>query len=172
MVTRVGIGIAETPDVALALANTYVAIPESILATDSGSAFLQLGKKFKLHLQVNHSESMVGPGGEHNNNSESFSARQDRSESGVYLNIEPKYLCDYATETAFREDHRRRPPGATASRAMHCALNVGLSHFWRGFTHGHHRDYELLFPANRAANPSGPVKGRSPISSVNGRPPR
>ena len=159
LVTRVGVGIAETPEVALSLASAYVAIPESILATDSGTAFSQLGKKFQYHLQVNHSETLVGPNGEHNNNSESFSARQDRSEKGVYLNVEPKYLCDYATETAFREDHRRRAPGATADRALHCALNVGYSQYWRGFTHGHHRDFELLHPANQAAMPSGPKKG-------------
>ena len=172
LVTRVGVGIAETPEVALSLASAYVAIPESILATDSGTAFSQLGKKFQYHLQVNHSETLVGPNGEHNNNSESFSARQDRSEKGVYLNVEPKYLCDYATETAFREDHRRRAPGATADRALHCALNVGYSQYWRGFTHGHHRDFELLHPANQAAMPSGPKKGRSPVAAVNGRPPR
>ena len=172
VMTRVGVGLAETPEIARALANAYVVIPESILATDSGTAFSQLGKKFQLHLQVNHSETLSGPNGEHNNNAESFTSRQDRAESGVYLNIEPKYLCDYATETAFREDHRRRAPGATSNRALHCALNVGLSDYWRGFTHGHHRDFELLFPANRPHAPSGPAKGKSPISSANGTPPR
>lgn len=172
VMTRVGVGLAETPEIAKALANAYVAIPESILSTDSGTAFSQLGKKFQYHLQVNHSETLSGPDGEHNNNAESFTSRQDRAEKGVYLNIEPKYLCDYATETAFREDHRRRAPGATSNRALHCALNVGLSIYWRGFTHGHHRDFELLFPVNRPHPPSGPTKGKSPISSVNGRLPR
>jgi hypothetical protein len=172
LVTRVGVGMAETPEVALSLANAYVAIPESILASDSGLAFSKLGAKFQYHLQVNHSETLSGPNGEHNNFAESYGARQDRAEKGVYLNIEPKYLCDYATETAFREDHRRRAPGATSSHLLHFALNVGLSHYWRGFTHGHHRDFEILHPSNKAATPSGPKKGKSPISSVNGRPPR
>lgn len=172
LVTRVGIGMAETPEVALSLARAYVAIPESILATDSGVAFSKLGKEFQYHLQVNHSETLSGPNGEHNNFAESYGARQDRAEKGVYLNIEPKYLCDYATETAFREDHSRRAPGATSIRALHCALNVGLSQYWRGYTHGHHRDFEMLHPVNQVAAPSGPKKGKSPISSVNGRPPR
>ncbi len=90
--TRVGIGMAETPDVAMSLANAYIAIPESILATDSGTAFSKLGKEFKCHFQVNHSETLSGPNGEHNNFAESFGARQDRAEKGVYLNIEAKYL--------------------------------------------------------------------------------
>lgn len=171
-VTRIGVGLAETPEVAEALANAYVAIPESILSTDTGTAFSKLGKKFQIHLQVNHSETLVGPEGQHSNNAESFSARQDRSESGVYLNIEPKYLTDYVAETAFREDHRRMAPGATADRALHWALSVGHSHYWRGFTHGRHRHHEILATGNRPAASSGPEKGRSPISTVNGRPPR
>ena len=172
LTTRIGVGEAETPAVAEALANAYVAMPESFLATDTGTAFAALGKRFQSHSQVNHSETLMGPLGQHNNNAESFSARQDRSEKGVYLNIEPKYLTDYVAETAFREDHRRMPPGAAADRALGYALSVGLSHHWRGYTHGRHRGHEILVTGNRAAKASGPEKGRSPISSANGRPPR
>lgn len=172
LVTRVGVGLAETPQVAEALANAFVAMPESFLATDTGTAFIALGKKFQAHSQVNHSETLVGPEGQHNNNAESFSARQDRSEKGVYLNIEPKYRTDYSAETAFREDHRRMAPGATADRLLGFALSVGLSHHWRGYTHGRHRNYEILITGNRPVRASGPEKGRSPISSMNGRPPR
>lgn len=172
MLTRVGIGLAETPDVAKALVDAYVAKPESILATDTGTAFKDVGKEFQLHLAVNHSETLVGPKGEHVNNSEGFTARQDRSEKGVYLNIEPKYLMDYVVETAFREDHRRVAPGRQADRALHFALNVGRSHYWTNFTHGHHRDFEILALANRPAAASGPKKGRSPVAAVNGRAPR
>ena len=172
LVTRVGVGLAETLDVAQALVDLYVATPESTLSTDMGGAFNKVGKEFQLHLQVNHSETLVGPEGQHVNNSEGFTARQDRSEKGIYLNIEAKYLHDYVVETAFREDHRRLAPGAQADRALFWALNVGLSHYWRGFTHGKHRDYEILKPANRPAKASGPAKGSSPVSAMNGRPPR
>ena len=161
VVTRIGVGLAETPDVAEALARAYVAIPESILSTDTGTAFSRLGKEFQLHLQVNHSETLVGPKGQHSNNAESFSSRQDRSEKGVYLNIEPKYLTDYVAETAFREDHRRMAPGAVADRALRCALSVGHSHHWRGFTHGHHRKHEILATGNRPAEASGPARLRA-----------
>ena len=164
--TRVGIGRAETPDVAEALATAYIAMPESILASDTGTAFSKLGKQFQLHMTVNHSESLIGPDGEHNNNAESFSARQDRAEKGVYLNIEPKYLHDYAVETAFREDHRRKAPGAASDLAMYHALNVGHSHHWRGFTHGHHRKYEILATGTMPAAASGPAKGTMAGSSA------
>jgi hypothetical protein len=170
--TRIGVGMGETPDVAQALAEAYVAVPESILATDTGSAFFKLGKEFQLHLQVNHSETLVGPNGEHVNNAEGFTARQDRSEKGVYLNIEPKYLSDYVAETAFREDHRRLAPGAQADRALGFALSVGPSHFWSGFTHGQHRGYELLATGRKPAPSSGPMRGRSPVPAENGRLPR
>lgn len=159
--TRVGVGIAETPEVAEALARSYVAIPESVLSTDTGTAFSKLGKKFLLHLQVNHSEALVGANGEHSNNSESFSARQDRSEKGIYLNIEPKYLHDYAVDTAFREDFRRSAPGRASDMAMHHALSVGLSQYWRGFTHGHHRKHEILATGTRPFPSSGPRRGFS-----------
>jgi hypothetical protein len=43
------------------------------------------------------------------------------SELGIYLNLEPKYLLDYAVETAFREDHRRLPPGEVADVILHYA---------------------------------------------------
>lgn len=172
VLTRVGIGLAETPDVAQALVDAYVAKPESILATDTGTAFKAVGKEFQLHMAVNHSETLVGDAGEHVNNSEGFTARQDRSEKGVYLNIEPKYLMDYVVETAFREDHRRLPPGQQADRAAHFALNVGRSRYWTNFTHGKHRDFEILTPKNRPAKASGPEKGRSPVAAVNGRLPR
>jgi len=172
MTTRIGICLAETPQAAEIMARQFVAIPESILSTDTGVAFSKLGKEFQVHLQVNHSETLVGPEGQHANNSESFSSRMDRAEKGIYLNIEPKYMNDYAVEMAFREDHNRLAPGETSDRFLHYALGVGLSHHFRGYTHGHHRNHEVLLTGNQYAAPSGPAKGRSPVSMANGRPPR
>lgn len=170
--SRVGICLFESPQAAELLAQKFVAIPESILATDSGVAFSKLGKKFQVHQTVNHSETLVGPEGQHVNNSEGYSARMDRAEKGVYLNIEPKYTLDYAVETCFREDHNRMAPGEASKRYWHYALGVGESQNFRGYTHGKHRNYEMLLTGNQYAAPSGPAKGQSPISMVNGRPPR
>jgi hypothetical protein len=95
-----------------------------------------------------------------------------RAEKGVYLNVDPKYLLDYAVEIVFRSDTRRLPNGTQLRIALNIAFSVGVSKYWRGFTHGKHRTEELTQPTPRPAPSSGPRKGRSPISSVNGRPPR
>ena len=81
------------------------------------------------------------PEGQHNNNAESFSARQDRAEKGAYWNIEPKYLTDYAAETVFREDHRQTVAGAFADRAL-----------------------------RQASRTSGPTQGRPRLDGLGGHP--
>lgn len=96
----------------------------------------------------------------------------DRAEQGVYLNLEPKYLLDYAVKTAFRTDTRRLLNGLQLRIALRIALNVGPSKYWRGFTRGRHRKIELLHPAPQAAPSSGPAKGRHPVTSISGRLPR
>ncbi|GAC1540358.1 MAG: hypothetical protein NVS2B4_19880 [Ramlibacter sp.] len=55
---------------------------------------------------------------------------------------------------------------------MGIVLNVGKSKYWSGFTHGSHRDYEILATGHAPALPSGPKEGRSPVPAENGRLPR
>jgi hypothetical protein len=55
------------------------------------------------------------------------------------MNIEPKYMLDYATEIAFRSDTRRLPNGQQLKLALNLAMTVGESEYWKGFTRGHHR---------------------------------
>lgn len=169
--TRVGVGFAETPDVIQALAERYVMMPESTLSTDSASGYNSLGRQFKLHLTVNHSETLVGPDGENNNQAEGFTARQDRAEAGVYLNIEPKYLHDYACETAFREDHRRLSPVHLCEKALFWAMNLGVSQYWTNFTAGEHRKYELMVPVNRSTAAEEAAR-RAGLNARPARPPR
>lgn len=170
--TKVGVGMAETPEVAEYLAHRHVLMPESILATDLGVAFSKLGKKFRLHTTVNHSETLVGPNGEHVNMAESFTARQDRAEAGIYLNIEPKYLHEYACETAFREDHRRVSPRLKTEKLLFWALNVGKSQYWRNYTAGENRQFEELVPKRRAVGASSGPRKRVPGQEMEIRPPR
>lgn len=170
--TRVAVGLAETAPIAEAIMRNFVAMPESYLNTDSSPAYTELGKQYRAHLTVEHSKELSGPNGENNNQAEELNWRYDRAEKGVYLNIEPKYMLDYAVEVAFRADTRRLPNGQQLKLALAVALSVGESLFWKGFTHGQHRKVELIHPAPQAASSSGPDKGRHPISSMNGRPPR
>lgn len=122
-------------------------------------------------MTVEHSKELRGPNGENNNQSEELNWRYDRAEKGVYLNIEPKYMLDYAVETSFRADTRRLANGQQLKLALAVALNVGESMFWKGFTHGQHRTVELTHPMPQAAGASGPPKGRQP-GSRDPRPPK
>lgn len=169
---RIAVGLAETGPIADAVLKSFVALPESFLNTDSSPAYAAAGKRSRGHFVVEHGKELSGPNGENNNQAEELNGRYDRAEKGIYLNIEPKYLLDYAVETAFRSDTRRIPNGEQLKLAMSLALNVGPSQFWPGFTHGRHRTVELLCPQPQFARASGPAKGRHPISSANGRPPR
>lgn len=121
---------------------------------------------------VEHSRRVVGPLGENNNQAEEINWRFDRAERGVYLNIEPKYMLDYAAEIGFRSDTRRLPNGEQLKLALNLALSVGETLWWSGFTHGRHRDVELLITGPRPAGASGPPKGRHPNSQQNGRSPQ
>ena len=157
--TRVAIGLAETAPIAESIMKAYVAIPESNLNTDSSPAYTELGKQFLAHRTVEHAKTLSGPNGENNNQAEELNWRQDRAERGIYLNIEPKYLLDYAAETAFRSDTRRLSNGQQLRLALNIAMSVGRSMFWTGFTKGRHREMELIHPAPRPAKASGPPKG-------------
>ena len=170
--TRVAVGLVETAPVAEAIMRDFVAMPESYLNSDASPAYTELGKRYRTHQTVEHAKELSGPNGENNNQSEELNWRYDRAEKGIYLNIEPKYMLDYAVETAFRADTRRLPNGEQLKLALAVALSVGESVFWRGFTRGYHREVELIHPVPQPANSSGPDKGSHPLSSRNGRPPR
>ncbi len=170
--SRVAIGMLEDAKVAQSVIKKFIAKPESVLNTDTAGAYKDEGSGFKGHRTVEHQKELVGPEGQNNNLAEELNFRLDRAEHGIYLNLEPKYLLDYAVETAFRADTRRLPNGAVLRIMLGIALSVGLSEYWRGFTHGRHRAVELLDPLPRAAAPSGPAKGRDPFANATRRPPR
>jgi len=91
----------------------------------------------------------------------------------MYLNIEPKHMLDYGTETAWRSDTRRLGNGGQLDNLLSVALRNGLSRFWRGYTHGKHRKVEFIAGEGAVPAPaSGPKKGQKPNSQMNGRPPR
>lgn len=170
--SRVAIGLVEDKAVAKSVVKKFVAKSESFLNTDTANAYEEEGGKFLGHRTVEHAKELVGPDGQNNNLAEELNFRFDRAEHGMYLNLEPKYLLDYAVETAFRADTRRLPNGTVLRIIIGIALNVGLSQYWRGFTHGRHRNVELLDPLPRPAPASGPAKGRDPLLNATGRPPR
>lgn len=160
--TKVAISRAEDLPSLTAVINDFVAGGESFLNSDGFGPYKDPGAGFLEHRQANHSVALVGPNGENNNLSEELNFRMDRAEQGVYLNLEPKYLLDYAVETAFRADTRRMPNGSQLQIALHLALNVGLSHYWRGFTHGRHSPADRPRDAILDRRPAADLRGRIP----------
>tara|TARA_R110001583_G_scaffold165276_2_gene317816 strand:- start:20443 stop:21105 length:663 start_codon:yes stop_codon:yes gene_type:complete len=171
-VTRVAVGLTETSPIAESILKDFVAMPESWLNTDSSPAYQELGKRFMEHRTVEHSKELSGPKGQNNNQAEEYNWRYDRAEKGIYLNIEHKYLLDYAVETAFRSDTRRLSNGKQLRLALHVVMSVGESLFWKGYTRGHHRKVELIHPLPQSAPASGPAKGSNPRQRMQDRPPR
>jgi hypothetical protein len=74
-----------------------------------------------------------------------------RTAEGTYLAISNKYLKDYASEVAWRTDTRKLSTGDKLKHVLRQALTVGMSIWWRGYTHGHHRTDELLIEGAQPA---------------------
>ena len=85
-----------------------------------------------------------------------------RAVDGIYLSPSNKYLADYAAELAWREDTRRMTIGKRLKHILKTALGVELSLRWRRYTHGHHREEELLIKGPREAEGRGKKKGWKP----------
>ncbi|HEY6456498.1 MAG TPA: transposase [Steroidobacteraceae bacterium] len=168
--TRVIVSSNENRPAVNSVVRQFTAYGESILNTDNFPPYSRMDRIFTEHRQVVHSVSLRGPNGENNNLVEEINFRYDREERGTHLNIEPKYLLEYAVEAAFRADTRRLSNGDQLRRILHLTGSIGRSQFWIGYTQGLHRDDELSKPHRKKAKPSGPEKRWDP--RINHRPPR
>jgi hypothetical protein len=176
LATRVVVAKLEDGASIREMVRTKIASKESKLETDSDPAYGPIGADMfdGHHSTVNHSEEFVAADGSTNNNAEEFNFRLDRSEKGTYLNLEPKYLLDYAVENAFRADTRRMTNGAQLKQLFKLVCSVGVSEYWKGFTHGNHRTVELLVLGAEPAPSSGKPKAAAlPVPKPSEpRPPR
>lgn len=82
--------------------------------------------------RVNHSV-MFWDDGACTNWAESYFSRLRRAEVGVHHHISGRYLAAYASEMAWREDHRRVSNGAQFHRVASTALALPKSNAWRGY---------------------------------------
>lgn len=156
--TRVAVACAETTSTVTTMAKQY-ASAESIIMTDEDPAYASFKRYFADHKTVNHSKEYSKPDGTNNNQAESFNYRVRRAVEGIYLSASNKYLKDYAAEQAWREDTRRLSTGEKLKHLFRVALGVGMSLWWRGYTHGKHRQEELLIEGARPAKGRGRKKG-------------
>ena len=156
--TRVGIAISESAASVTTMARQF-ASAESVIYSDEDPAYASFRRLFADHKTINHSKGYSDGNGTSNNLAESFNWRMRRGAEGIYLNPSNKYLREYAVEQAWREDTRRL---STSKKLMHLfrhALSVGLSQWFRGYTHGKHRAVELLVGGPQPAKGRGRPKG-------------
>lgn len=98
---------------------------------DEATVWDELHTKFDAR-RVNHSVCFWDDGA-CTNWAESYFSRLRRAEVGVHHHISGKYLQAYATEMAWRENHRRQSNGAQFNRVATTALALGKSSKWRGY---------------------------------------
>jgi transposase-like protein len=159
--TRVAIAITESSKTVIAMATRF-ASAESVILSDEDPSCASFGHLFAAHKTINHSKGYSDGKGVSNNLAESFNWRMRRAVEGIYLSASNKYMQDYASEQAWREDTRRMSTGKKLSHLLWVALSVGLSRWWRGYTHGHHREEELLIEGDLPAPGRGRPKGWMP----------
>lgn len=156
--TRIAIALTESTKTVTAMAQRF-ASTESVIMSDEDPSYASFSGLFASHRTINHSIAYSKPDGTNNNQAESFNARMRRAVHGVYLCPSNKYLADYAAEQAWREDVCKMPSGKKLAHLFRIVMGVGMSLWWRGYTHGHHRKVELLVEGMQPADGRGKKKG-------------
>ena len=82
--------------------------------------------------RINHQEA-YSDGEACTNQAESFFSRLRRAEIGVHHHISGPYLHAYASEMAWREDHRRISNGEQYLLTVNAALSHPVSRQWKGY---------------------------------------
>jgi len=67
------------------------------------------------------------------NQAESYFSRLRRAEIGTHHHISGRYLHQYASEMAWREDHRREPNGSQFMLMAGAAMTHPVSRQWAGY---------------------------------------
>lgn len=130
----------------------------STIRTDELPAYGNVKVMGYLHQVVNHSEEFSSDEGYNENQAESYFSRMRRACIGIYHRVTPKYMLDYATETAWREDVRRKDLRTQLTELFLRVCRAGLSKDWKNYCHGNRRQIELLFQGS-----AGNIGGANPV---------
>ena len=98
---------------------------------DEGTGWDALHAGWDTH-RVNHSVQFMDKG-VCTNQAESYFSRLRRMEIGTHHHIAGPYLNSYASEAAWREDHRRQSNGGQAMRVARSAMVSRVSRQWKGY---------------------------------------
>jgi ribosomal protein L37AE/L43A len=105
---------------------------KAVIHADESGAWDRLTAWFDMR-RVNHSVEFSAEDGACTNQAESYFARLRRAEFGVHHRIAGRYLHQYASEMAWREDHRCAANGAQWQLVIGAALHHPKSKVWRGY---------------------------------------
>lgn len=144
--TLVAVCMSENAKDIEALVRRHVA-PGSTIRTDELPAYRKLKLMGYQHDVVNHSVEFVTDEGINQNQAESFFGRMRRAKIGLYHRIAPKYMLDYASEMAWREDVRRLDTMSQLKALASRIFKAGVSVDWINYCRGNMRKVELLFQA-------------------------
>jgi transposase-like protein len=118
---------------------------QSLIRTDELPAYGNLKYMGFTHETVNHSVEFSTDEGVNQNQAESFFSRMRRACIGIYHRITPRYMIDYASEMAWREDIRRDTTNDQFNGVMCRIFDAGLSTDWTNYCRGNKRRGEILF---------------------------
>ena len=105
--------------------------PGSIVHADEARGWDSLHAFYEMH-RIDHSVTYSFDGA-CSNQAESYFSRLRRAEWGTQHRIGGRYLGRYASEMAWREDHRRESNGAQFKTIAALAINYPSSREWRGY---------------------------------------
>jgi len=103
----------------------------AIIHADEAASWDVLHQRF-LTRRINH-EDCYSDGEACTNQAESFFSRLRRAEIGTHHCISKRYLASYASEMAWREDHRRLSNGELYLAAANASLTHPISRQWKGY---------------------------------------
>lgn len=129
-----------------ALVQRHVA-KNSTIISDELPAYGNLKLMGYFHETVNHSKEFSTVEGISQNQAESFFSRMRRSCIGIYHRVTPRYMLDYASEMAWREDMRKENTGAQLRSLIRRVFGAGLSSDWLNYCRGNKRKAEMMFQA-------------------------
>jgi hypothetical protein len=133
---------AENRKAAEALAKQYITHGARVM-TDESNAYGMFMARYD-HATVNHEVEFSTDDGVSNNQAESFFSRMRRMAIGQVHRITPKYMLDYVTEIAWREDQRRTRTSEQV-RQLLAKSTRSMSRWWRGYWQGKMRQEEIMF---------------------------
>jgi transposase-like protein len=106
-------------------------VPGSTIHADEAASWDALHGLYDVK-RINHSEAYSHDGA-CTNQAESFFSRLRRAEVGIHHHIRRRYLHAYASEMAWRENHRRESNGAQYMKMIQAVTHNGVSSQWKGY---------------------------------------